>query len=414
MAVPEAFLQTMSGGEVKRRCVFFLGGYEPMAPERQHERFTREIGRFQRTWNVSAAVSDLSVSSDHAIAQWRVETRGPNWSVETEYRSLYWGDVVEADFGRSDWIRVPRGIAAFADFIASGTAWRYFAVNWRYGLFFAYPIVIFTSFVAAAIAAAWFAVRFGVPLPILSAPLIACAVFAGLLVVPGRYVMLPYMFDDWIFAQELVHRTRPGLDARLQAFAEEIVKRRKQGGYDEIIFMGHSLGCALKLDVIDRVLRIENGAGPNEPFNMLSAGSSLLKIALHPAGAWLKAAVARVSQYKNVFWVDFESMVDIISFYKVDPVKALRLPPTGQPIIKRVHVRDMLQRDTYKRFRGNFFRLHRQLVMGNDKRYFYDYFMVCCGPFRFNTRLRDPELMTAAFAPDGSLKAGAEQHKATA
>jgi hypothetical protein len=73
----------------------------------------------------------------------------------------------------------------------------------------------------------------------------------------------------------------------------------------------------------------------------------------------------------------------------------------------------MLQRDTYRRFRGNFFRLHRQLVMGNDKRYFYDYFMVCCGPFRFETRLRDPELMTAAFAPDGSLRARAEQHKAT-
>src|SRR6185295_10221176 len=119
---------------------------------------------------------------DHAIAQWRVETRGPNWSVETEYRSLYWGDVVEADFGRSEWVRIPRGIAAFADFIVSGTAWRYFAVNWRYGLFFAYPIVIFTSFVAAAIAAAWFGVSLGVPLPILSAPLIAFAVFVGLLV----------------------------------------------------------------------------------------------------------------------------------------------------------------------------------------------------------------------------------------
>ncbi len=404
----------MSGGEVKKRCVFFLGGYEPMAPERQHERFVREIARFQRTWNVAASVSDVSVSSDHAIALWRVETHGPNWSVETEYRSLYWGDVVEADFGRSDWVRVPRAIAAFADFVFSGTAWRYFAVNWRYGLFFAYPIVIVTGFVAMAIAAAWFGVRAGVPLPVLSAPLIAFAVFAGLLVFPGRYVMLPYMFDDWIFAQELVHRTRPGLEARLQTFAEEIVRRRKQGGYDEIIFMGHSLGCALKLDVVDRVLRIEAGSGPaGETFNMLSAGSSLLKIALHPAGAWLKDAVARVSQHKAVFWVDFESMLDIISFYKVDPVKALGLPETGRPIIKRVHVRDMLNRHTYRRFRGNFFRLHRQLVMGNDKRYFYDYFMICCGPFRFETRLRDPESMTAAFAPDGSLLAPAEPQKAT-
>ena len=102
------------------------------------------------------------------------------------------------------------------------------------------------------------------PLPFLFAPLIAFAVFAGLLIFPGRYVMLPYMFDDWIFAQELVHRTRPGLDARLQAFAEEVARRRKQGGYDEIVFMGHSLGCALKLDVVDRALRIEGGLRARE------------------------------------------------------------------------------------------------------------------------------------------------------
>lgn len=404
----------MSGGEVKKRCVFFLGGYEPLAPERQYERFIRELARFERTWNVTTSVSDMSLSDDHAIALWRVETRGPNWSVETEYRSLLWGDIVEADFGRSDRVRIPRGIAAFTDFIVSGTAWRYFAVNWRYGLFFSYPILIVASFIAAAIAAAWFGVRLGLPLPFLFAPLIAFAVFAGLLVFPGRYVMLPYMFDDWIFAQELVHRTRPGLDARLQAFAEEVVRRRRQGGYDEIVFMGHSLGCALKLDVVDRALRIEAGAGPaGETFNMLSAGSSLLKIALHPAGVWLKDAVARVSQHKTVFWVDFQSMVDIISFYKADPVKALGLPEAGRHIVRRVHVRDMLHRETHRRFRGNFFRLHRQLVMGNDKRYFYDYFMICCGPFRFETRLRDPELMTAAFGADGSLLDRAEQRKAT-
>jgi len=404
----------MSGAEVTKRCVFFLGGYEPIPPERQHERFIRELARFERTWNVTASVSDMSLSDDGAIALWRIETRGPNWTVETEYRSLLWGDVVEADFDRSDWVRIPRGIAAFSDFIVSGTAWRYFAVNWRYGLFFAYPIVIFTSFVAAAIAAALLGVSLGVPLPILSAPLIAFAVFAALLFVPGRYVMLPYMFDDWIFAQELVHRTRAGLDERLEAFAREIVRRRREGGYDEFIFMGHSLGCALKLDVADRVMRIEAGSGPaGETFNMLSAGSSLLKIALHPAGAWLKEVVSRVSKNKAVFWVDFQTMVDIISFYKADPVLALGLPETGQHLVKRVHVRDMLQKETYRRFKGNFFRLHRQLVMGNDKRYFYDYFMICCGPFRFSTRLRETELMTAGIGADGTLNTRTEMRQAT-
>ena len=53
--------------------------------------------------------------------------------------------------------------------------------------------------------------------------------------------------------------------------------------------------------------------------------------------------------------------------------------------------------------RANFFRLHRQLVMGNEKRYFYDYYMICCGPMQLQERVLRPELVVPSFAPDGSL-----------
>lgn len=392
----------MVAQEVKKRCVFFLGGYEPIPPERQHERFVRELGRFQQTWQVTSSVSDLTLSEGGAIASWQVETRGPNWAVDTEYRSLLWGDLVASDFERSDWERVPCAIRAFADFIGSGTAFRYFAVNWRYGLFFLYPILILLGFAAIGVAVAWHATAWG--LPVLLVPVGALAVFALLTIWPGRFLMLPYMLDDWLFAYELVHRTRPGLDERLDVFARDVAARLRAGGVDEIVFSGHSLGCALKVDVLDRALRlVPELEGGGRQLNVLSTGSSLLKIALHPAASWLKEAVARVSQNRAVFWVEYQTMVDIISFYKVNPLLALRLPDTGRPTIRRVHVRDMLTPETYRRFKGNFFRLHRQLVMGNDKRYFYDYFMVCCGPFRLMTRADHPEQVTA-FSATGALE----------
>lgn len=397
----------MAVQEVRKRCVFFLGGYEPIPPERQHERFVRELSRFQQTWQVGSTVSGLTLSEGGAVAFWQVETRGINWAVDTEYRSLLWGDLVASDFERSDWERVPCAIRAFADFIWSGTAFRYFAVNWRYGLFFLYPILILLGFAAIGFAAAWYATGWG--LPVLLVPVGALVVFALLTIWPGRFLMLPYMLDDWLFAYELVHRSRPGLDARLDLFAKDIASRLCAGGVDEIVFSGHSLGCALKVEVLDRALRMAPEFGTrDEQLSVLSTGSSLLKIALHPAAAWLKAAVERVSQNKAVFWVEYQTMVDIISFYKVNPLQALRLPDTGRPTIRRVHVRDMLEPETYRRFKGNFFRLHRQLVMGNDKRYFYDYFMVCCGPFRLMTRADRPETVTA-FSADGALDGAAGQ-----
>ncbi len=405
----------MTQAQVTKRCVFFIGGYEPLPPERQHERFARELRRFERTWNVAASVSPMTLSKDAAVASWRVETRAPNWRVETEYHSLLWNDLVAADFARPDWVRLPRAILAFGDFILSGTAFRYFSVNWRYGLFFLYPIVILAGFAALSVYAALLLVQLGLPLPALAGPVAGALIFAGLTFWPGRWMLLAYMLDDWVFAYELVHRTRPELEARLDSFAGALAARLRDQDFDEIVVSGHSLGVALKLEVVDRALRLVSDFGRGgETLKLLSIGSSLLKIALHPAGAWLKAAVGRVAQHQAIFWMEYQALVDIISFYKVNPVAALGLPASGKPMLRNLRIRHMLDDEVYRSFRGNFFRLHRQLVMGNDKRYFYDYYMICCGPFRLETRARDPESVVDRIAPDGRLLASAAETKKAA
>jgi hypothetical protein len=43
------------------------------------------------------------------------------------------------------------------------------------------------------------------------------------------------------------------------------------------------------------------------------------------------------------------------------------------------------------------------LVLGNEKGYFYDYYMICCGPLRLETRVLKPDIVVPSFADDGSL-----------
>jgi hypothetical protein len=62
----------------------------------------------------------------------------------------------------------------------------------------------------------------------------------------------------------------------------------------------------------------------------------------------------------------------------------------------------MLQPKTYKRFWGNFLRLHRQWVMGNELRYFYDYLQICCGPAPLTNRVALRDRLLESFAPDGA------------
>lgn len=394
----------MSDPTVKKRCVFFLGGYEPIPPERQRERYIRELARSERVWSVKTGVGPLELAPERMVGTWRIAASGPNWTTDAAYNSLLWHDIVLADFARPGWQRVPRAIVAFGDFILSGTAFRYFRVNWRYGLFFAYPVMLLLAFMALSVYAASVLPGLGVPLAWLSVPVAALAIFVLLMVWPGRFLLLDYMMDDWIFGHELVHRSRPDFDRRLEGFAQELAAVLRRRDCDEVVFAAHSLGCAIKIAVVDRALELVPDFGKNgETLKLVSTGSSLLKIAFHPKGGWLRQMVARVSANPAVFWVEFQSMADPISFYKVDPLEALKLPATGRPIIRRVHIRDMLEPTTYRRFKANFFRLHRQLVMGNEKRYFYDYYMICCGPLRLETRVFKPETVVPRFAPDGAL-----------
>ncbi|HEY1981557.1 MAG TPA: hypothetical protein VGH13_15890, partial [Xanthobacteraceae bacterium] len=109
----------------------------------------------------------------------------------------------------------------------------------------------------------------------------------------------------------------------------------------------------------------------------------------------------------TIYWVEYQALVDIINVYKVDPVVALGMAATGKPIVRIIRIRLMVEEHTYRMFRLNFLRIHRQAVMGNERRYFYDYYMLCCGPIALADRVENPDGAVTAFAADGSISAAA-------
>jgi hypothetical protein len=390
---------------VRKRCFVQMTGYEPVGAEHQHRRFVREMARFQKAWNVQGTVSAPRVAPDAATASWTIETWGPNWRVITDFHWFRWDDFVAADMAASDWRRFPLGLAALMEFILTGTAIRYFILAWRYGGFFLYPLVYVLGTFWLSIAVTRFAVvHGGLPYHMLLAPVLCLAVFVVLRQTFGRVVHIGYALDDWYFARDFVHHARPEVDARLDRLARELVKLARESDADEIIVDGHSLGAPLSLVVVDRAMQLDPQLGRGgKVLHLVSSGSSLLKVALHPKAGWLRDVVGRVATAPAVYWVEYQALVDVINVYKVDPVVALGLPPAGKPIVKIIRIRLMVEEHTYRRFHFNFLRIHRQAVMGNERRYFYDYYMLCCGPIALAERVADPDQMVTAFAADGAL-----------
>jgi hypothetical protein len=391
---------------VRKRCFVQMTGYEPVGPEHQHRRFIREMARFQKAWNVQGEVSPPRLSADGAVASWSIQTWGPNWRVATEFHWFRWDDFVAADMAMSDWWRFPLGIAALMEFVLTGTALRYFVVAWRYGAFFLYPFAYLAGMMWLSIAIARFAViHGGLPFHMVLAPLLFLAVFCALRWTFGRFVHIGYALDDWYFARDLIHRVRPQVHERLERLARELIRLVHETDADEIVIDGHSLGAPLSLIVVDRALQIEPQlAAKGKRLHIVSSGSSLLKVALHPASGWLREVVRRLATAPAVYWVEYQALADIINVYKVDPVVALGMPATGKPIVKIIRIRMMVQEHTYRRFRLNFLRIHRQAVMGNERPYFYDYYMLCCGPIPLIDRVEDPDRAVAVFAADGALR----------
>ena len=390
---------------VRKRCFMQMFGYESVGVDHQHSRFIHEMARFHKTWNVQGEVSAATLSDDGFAANWTAEARGPNWHVTSEYYYFRWDDIVAADRGVSDWRRFPDGVAALLEFAVNGTGYKYFVYSWRYGCFFLYPLVAIGALVALSI---WLAGSVlglsGLPNTSLSLAVVAFAIFLLLWRLLRTRMFIRYALDDWCFARDFVRGRRPELEQRLERFARELIRLARETDADEIVLDGTSLGAPLTVLIVDRALALDPQLGSlGKRIHLVSSGSSLLKLALHPAAGWLREAVGRVANAPTIYWVEFQAEEDFLNVYNVDPLVALGMAPTGKPIVQLMSVRSMVEEATFRRLQLNFFRMHRQARSGNERRYFYDYYMLCCGPIALAERVENSDRAVTAFSADGSL-----------
>jgi len=366
---------------ITKRHVFHVSGYDPVSPDSLHRRFTRESAVFSRTWNVDARVGPIERRDGQPC--WTVRTRGQNWSVTSVYEPLDWHDIVLGDIDRPLPLLLRDGFAAGFDFVRSGTAKRYFAASPGYAIFFfsAYLLVLVLAAAAIGIGAVALYV-FGAPLPL--AVVVALLSFPLLMHVLGRRWRVQHGLADWTFSRAYAHGQRPDMTKRVEQFAARIAARAQAGGVDEIVCIGHSVGAILLIEAIAQLLDRNPDIGRGgAKLTVLTVGSTMPKLSLHPAAAELRAASARVAAQSAIDWTEYQTRGDMISFYKFHPVALQPLSAATEeirPQICRIRMREMLSARTRRRRRLSWMRMHYQLVMANELCAKYDYFMFVCGP----------------------------------
>ena len=381
---------------ISRRSVFFIGGYDPQAADVFFDRMAKELQRFEATWGLSATLSPLAISATGEIGTATIEVRADDWAVTTHFGHLVLDGIVLKDFARPLPVRLLRSLVALADYLASGTFFKIARKAWRFALFFAYPFATIAFYAALAIVVALAVGNVSPVLPVALGLLGGILAFALLLYGPASRQRVFQLLDLWSFSRDFLRGRRPDAEALLERFAAAIAAHVREHRPDELILIGHSVGGALILDIAARCLQLDpRFAGQSRRCTVMTVGSIALALGLHPAAKAFRGRVQALIDDPRLAFVDIQCLIDPINFYKCDPVADMGLTPRlkehppGMPFALAcvVRIRDMLEAATYARIKRRMLRVHYQYIFGNTKRYFYDFFMICCGPLALPERM---------------------------
>jgi hypothetical protein len=367
---------------IVKRLVILLPGFEHMPVEAHHRRFVREAGKTAPVYDMTVtAPSPLSVSNVEngvTIGRFRLDTAGDGWSAHTDFVLYGLGDITQFYASRNPAIRLLSGLFALLDFIISGTFFRFITTSWRYALFFVYPLLVLAGIMIASVSIGYL-VDDAFPHSPFVLPGTVLLAGISLLWFSAAKLHLLLLMDDWTFARDMARGKRSDVMTKVERVIDHAASLISEAPNDtEIIVAAHSLGAICALPIVGEAVN----RNKLRRYGLLTVGSSLLKVALHPSAIRLRGCVANVAQ-SNTTWIDAQSLTDPMNFYKSDPIRDLDIAKGTSPVLMQVRFRHQLCDETYKAIRRDFFRVHRQFVFGVDKRTRYSWHAFLCGPQRF-------------------------------
>jgi pimeloyl-ACP methyl ester carboxylesterase len=401
---------------IRRRHVIYVEGYDPQGAEGYYSLFERAWKRFLTIWPLKARLGKLALDSQD-FAHWDVEASGPNWQVATRYDFLRQEHIIRANMAQPLWQQIPRALGWGLDYLVSGAIFRVLRASWAFGLVLIHFQLLLTWWLALSIGSGVLAALAVTRL--LDWPAVV-GFLVGLVVALGAFCALKPLANRWFAIQINSHwpylcafaRGEPTcFDAPIEACAERIVAAARANEVDEIVVIGHSGGGALAPAVMARALELDPDLGRRGPsVVLLTLGSIAPGAALHPKAVKLRAVFAGLAVEPSIRWIDAQSRKDVLNFWDFDPIAEIGIRIGAErcnPLVWQVRFRDVLTEELYRRIRFNFFRLHYQFIMANDRRepakMGYDYFMLVCGPLAVATWAADPARALAAFAADATL-----------
>jgi len=399
---------------VQNRHIIYVQGYDPRGLAQYYRMFRTELRKFGRLYDVATTVTRPKNTGDGEIASWSIETKADDWQTRTAYDFLRFEDFIQRDLAQPIWTTVFAAVWIYWRLIFRGTIARFARANWRFATFITYPHLMLLAEALCAAGIAWLFQRglnwIGVP-SWFSIPA-AAALFVALLGTTLKYTeqktYLLYLLCDTIWTWEFSHRGRPEWDQRIDRFAEHLCKVARSSNAEEIVLVGHSSGSFLAAEILARALKRDPALGRHGPrVVLLTLGGNYPIVGYHAAAQDFRDHLRALAVEPSVDWIDCQARKDVMNFFHFDPIAAHGIelgPDKRNPTVVMVRFREVIAAEHYNLFRWQFFRVHFQFVMANERPHPYDFFMIVCGPVPLRERMAAPDAALAIATGDAAAR----------
>jgi len=390
-------------GDVRRRQVFYIPGYDPMLPRRYRELYRSEGRRQAEISGYKLGLGALSGRQNYA---WHVDAVIDGVRVETDFEFLAWSDLVRDSMERSI-------IGTFAQlarvvwiYVSSGALRRLAGMRKGPVIAALYPIFMLLAQLVVALAAGtlvWWAV--GLFLPQWVGALTGLATLSGVMILFRRLdnrLFAYYLMHDYAFTALGRGQYPDELEQRIALFVTRL-RAALQSDVDEVLLVGHSSGAHIGVSVLADLLRAGDLASARPKLGFLTLGHVIPMVAFLPRAHRLRRDLHDLSRSDLLTWVDITAPGDGCTFALVDPVSVCGAAPAqGQrwPLVISAAFSQTLAPETWQRLKWRFFRVHFQYLCAFERPRDHDYFRITAGPLslarRFKGRKPSPSCLRGA------------------
>jgi len=376
-----------------RRRVFYIPGYDPFHPRRYRELYRKEGAEQAR---LSGYALELKPKSTKGPYGWHATGLIGGQRAEADIEVLVWSDIVKRSMSETipaTYLQLLRTAWAY---IGSGALFRLAGLRKGPMIAALYPIVFLLLqllFVAVLgwglgmLAARFTHWAFGLGV-------FATVVWLGLRWFRARdnKVFAWYLMHDYAYSAQDHGANPPELEVRMAEFRSAI-RAALDGGYDEVLVVGHSSGAHLGVSILADLIRDGVPAeGPKLAF--LSLGHVVPMVSFLPKAQRLRADLRYLSARPELTWVDVTAPGDGCAFALCDPVAVTGVAPPDKrwPLVVSAAFSQTLSPGKQAELKRRYFRLHFQYLCAfdalsggpND----YDYFQITAGPQTLADRYR--------------------------